>query len=187
MLCAITDCREERELRIKLLLAYLMTNTKTIFAIMTLAAVLTTVPLLHQEADGIAFVPTTIEEVSFEHSVSFEYDMNSGYAQAISPIDGTTSESKILASYSPIANLQSIFWEFPQTVNLMYDFTEYSSYADFTLRSVEYRIISDGNGQIDVSSNQGMGYQVHRGQTSDSGMVYVTVVGTYHWSPLGTP
>jgi len=97
---------------------------------------------------------------------------------------GCTDRLYVTGSYLPSSNLQSVSWQFPDSINYMCGISEYSGLTEFGLADVDWQI-SGPNGSSSGSNTNANYGAILSGQTANSGTVHVTVTAHYQYQPLG--
>ena len=163
-----------------------MTNTKIIVSIAVFAAIMASVPALLPQAEATVSINEHYDQVGFDVVVGFNYDIESGSSwEQVTYMVGCSERLYITGSYLPGANVQTVSWTLPETIDGMCGLPFYQSITNFALDSVDWRI-QGPNGQSDgtVTSNMGGNGAILYGQTANSGTNYVTVTAHYQWAPL---
>ena len=150
------------------------------------AAIMASVPALLPQAEATVVVNPHYPEIGFDKVVYFTYDIETGstYEQVTYAI-GCTDRLYVTGVYNTSANYQAVSWQLPNDINYMCGISEFSSYTNFALDSVDWKL-QGPNGQQEgtVTSNMSGNGKILYNQYANSGTVHVEVTAHYLYAPL---
>ncbi len=161
-----------------------MTQTKTIVALVAFAALVATIPSLTQVAEASTAVVANpnYPQIGFDQTVYFTYDIDDVY-KTVSYGQGCGYDRLyVTAGTYESSNQEFISWTFTEDVNGLCNFSEYASYTNFNLESVEY-VMTGPSGTVSGDSSNNQGSELFSGASGNSGTVHVTITAHYQWSP----
>lgn len=164
-----------------------MTNKTTIVAIAAITALLAGLPIVQEaQAASIAYAPRVNDNIGFDSTVNFSYDMVTGNvgSESVSYAAECYENIQVGSSYSDAGNYLKIEWDVPDQINYMCNLSELSDYTNFVLTGVDWSIQSDNNPTVTGSSTSDDGSSYTLAMMGSSGNVSVTFTAHYNWAPV---